>query len=116
MCDPTISFITDQDKLLTCTAVLNAEWNQNKDRAVYLHRHPAFFGRVEDVIEDCCGQCPEPVTDEEKEIAKNEAEIYISAKVAFLIDDPGRQQIGMISTPSVTMRAALTSTQAPSTL
>jgi ankyrin repeat protein len=59
-----------------------------------LHRHPAFFGRVQDVIEDCCGCCPEPVTDEEKEIAEKEAEIYIKGKVSFLIDDPGRQQIG----------------------
>ncbi|KAH8717239.1 Uncharacterized protein HC256_001939 [Beauveria bassiana] len=74
--------------------LLNAEWNQPKDRKVYLHRHPAFFGRVEDVIEDCCGTCPVPVTQEEIEIAGKEAEIYISGKVSFLIDDPGRQQIG----------------------
>ncbi|PWI66622.1 hypothetical protein PCL_04760 [Purpureocillium lilacinum] len=74
--------------------LLNAEWNQSKDREVYLHRHPAFFGRVEDVIEDCCGFCPKPVTPEEIEVAEKEAEIYISGKVSFLIDDPGRQQIG----------------------
>ncbi|EMT61947.1 hypothetical protein FOC4_g10015021 [Fusarium odoratissimum] len=74
--------------------LLNAEWNQPDDREVYLHRHPAFFGRVEDVIEDCCGCCPEPVTDQEKEVAEKEAEIYIKGKVSFLIDDPGRQQIG----------------------
>ncbi|KAL6855852.1 ankyrin [Trichoderma novae-zelandiae] len=74
--------------------LLNAEWNQPKEREVYLHRHPAFFGRVEDVIEDCCGSCPKPVTPEEIEAAEKEAEIYISGKVSFLIDDPGRQQIG----------------------
>ncbi|KIL95072.1 hypothetical protein FAVG1_02004 [Fusarium avenaceum] len=74
--------------------LLNAEWNQSDDRQVYLHRHPAFFGRVEDVIEDCCGSCPEPVTDEEKEVAEKEAQIYIKGRVSFLIDDPGRQQIG----------------------
>lgn len=74
--------------------LLNAEWNQPKDRGVYLHRHPAFFGRVEDVIEDCCGFCPKPVTPDEIEVAEKEGEIYISGKVAFLIDDPGRQQIG----------------------
>ncbi|KAM0251165.1 hypothetical protein ACHAP5_001762 [Fusarium lateritium] len=74
--------------------LLNAEWNQSDDRQVYLHRHPAFFGRVEDVIEDCCGSCPEPVTNEEKEVAEKEAQIYIKGKVSFLIDDPGRQQIG----------------------
>ncbi|OPB42070.1 hypothetical protein A0O28_0031870 [Trichoderma guizhouense] len=74
--------------------LLNAEWNQPKEREVYLHRHPAFFGRVQDVIEDCCGSCPKPVTPEEIEAAEKEAEIYISGKVTFLIDDPGRQQIG----------------------
>ena len=74
--------------------LLNAEWNQPSDRPVYLHRHPAFFGRVQDVIEDCCGSCPKAVTPEEMEVAEKEAEIYISGKVSFLIDDPGRQQIG----------------------
>ncbi|KPM38970.1 hypothetical protein AK830_g7594 [Neonectria ditissima] len=74
--------------------LLNAEWNQPDEREVYLHRHPAFFGRVEDVIEDCCGCCPTAVTPEEIEVAEKEAEIYISGKVRFLIDDPGRQQIG----------------------
>ncbi|KAH7026489.1 uncharacterized protein B0I36DRAFT_273482 [Microdochium trichocladiopsis] len=74
--------------------LLNAEWNQQKDRKVYLHRHPAFFGRVIDVIGDCCGTCPSPVTTEEKEIAEKESEIYCSGNVSFRIDDPGRQQIG----------------------
>ncbi|KAM4059065.1 ankyrin repeats (3 copies) domain-containing protein [Hirsutella rhossiliensis] len=74
--------------------LLNAEWNQPKDRKVHLHRHPAFFGRVQDVIEDCCGFCPTPVTPEEVEIAEKEAQVYVSGNVFFLIDDPGRQQIG----------------------
>ncbi|KAI0387323.1 ankyrin [Hypomontagnella monticulosa] len=74
--------------------LLNAEWNQPKEREVYLHRHPAFFGRVEDVIGDCCGTCPKPETPEEMEIAEKESEIYVSGKVSFRIDDPGRQQIG----------------------
>ncbi|GKT40101.1 uncharacterized protein ColSpa_00282 [Colletotrichum spaethianum] len=78
----------------TVPYVLNAEWNQPEQREVYLHRHPAFFGRVEDVIEDCCGCCPKPVTPEEVEADEKEGEIYISGKVSFLIDDPGRQQIG----------------------
>ncbi|KAK3329602.1 hypothetical protein B0H66DRAFT_31713 [Apodospora peruviana] len=74
--------------------LLNAEWNQPDDRDVYLHRHPAFFGRVEDVIRDCCGYCPVPETDEEKEIAEEESKIYVSGKISFIKDDPGRQQIG----------------------
>ena len=71
--------------------LLNAEWNQPKERKVYLHRHPAFFGRVEDVIGDCCGTCPLPATAEEMEIAEKETEIYVSGNVSFRIDDPGRQ-------------------------
>ncbi|CAH0050859.1 unnamed protein product [Clonostachys solani] len=75
--------------------LLNAEWNQkSEERKVYLHRHPVFFGRVEDVIQDCCGCCPVPNTVEEQEMAENEAKMYISGKVSFLTDDPGRQAIG----------------------
>lgn len=71
--------------------LLNAEWNQPKDREVYLHRHPAFFGRFEDVMNDCCGFCPKPVTDEEKAVHEEESKIYVSGKISFLQDDPGRQ-------------------------
>ncbi|KAI1119584.1 ankyrin repeat protein [Nemania sp. NC0429] len=74
--------------------LLNAEWNQPEEREVYLHRHPAFFGRVEDVLGDCCGTCPKPNTPEEIEIAEKESEIYVSGNATFRIDDPGRQQIG----------------------
>ncbi|KAK4205349.1 hypothetical protein QBC40DRAFT_51092 [Triangularia verruculosa] len=74
--------------------LLNAEWNQKKDREVYLHRHPAFFGRVEDVVNDCCGFCPVPTTDQEKEIAAEEEKYFVSGKISFLRDDPGRQAIG----------------------
>ena len=74
--------------------LLNAEWNQTKDREVYLHRHPCFFGTMEDVIQDCCGYCPVPKTDEEIEIAETEKKKYISGKLTFLADNPGRQEIG----------------------
>ncbi|KAK7745490.1 hypothetical protein SLS53_002988 [Cytospora paraplurivora] len=74
--------------------LLNAEWNQPKDRNVYLHRHPAFFGSFDDVKGDCCGFCPTPVTDEEKEVYEEESKIYVSGNVTFMKDDPGRQQIG----------------------
>ncbi|KAI0199190.1 ankyrin repeat protein [Astrocystis sublimbata] len=74
--------------------LLNAEWNQPKEREVYLHRHPAFFGRVEDVLGDCCSTCPKPQTPEEIEIAEKESEIYVSGNATFRIEDPGRQQIG----------------------
>lgn len=74
--------------------MLNAQWNQPKERAVYLHRHPAFFGEAEHVIGDCCGFCPKPVTEEEVKVADEEANIYISGQISFIKDDPGRQEIG----------------------
>jgi hypothetical protein len=50
--------------------------------------------RVDDVVLDCCGYCPVPETDEELEIAEGEDKIYVSGKISFIKDDPGRQQIG----------------------
>ena len=74
--------------------LLNAEWNQPDQREVYLHRHPCFFGTAEEVIQDCCGYCPTPKTDEEIKIHDEEANAYVSGKLKFLTDDPGRQEIG----------------------
>ncbi|KAJ5544996.1 hypothetical protein N7535_006615 [Penicillium sp. DV-2018c] len=83
------------EKLLyTKDLLLNAQWNQGKDRDVYLHRHPAFFGEAEHVIHDCCGFCPTPANDEERKIAEEENKIYVSGDISFLKDDPGRQEIG----------------------
>ncbi|KAL4744531.1 hypothetical protein BDW72DRAFT_199497 [Aspergillus terricola var. indicus] len=83
------------EKLLyTKDLLLNAEWNKPKDRAVNLHRHPAFFGSAEDVMQDCCGHCPKPTTPEEEEVAAEESKIYISGDISFLSDNPGRQEIG----------------------
>ncbi|KAJ5159781.1 uncharacterized protein N7482_006785 [Penicillium canariense] len=80
--------------LYTKDLLLNAQWNQKKDRKVYLHRHPAFFGEAEHVIGDCCGFCPRPVTNEERNLAEEESKIYISGKISFIKDNPGRQEIG----------------------
>lgn len=74
--------------------LLNAEWNQPDDREVYLHRHPCFFGTAEEVLQDCCGYCPIPKTDEEIEIAEEEKKTNVSGALQFLKDDPGRQEIG----------------------
>ncbi|TVY75886.1 Uncharacterized protein LSUE1_G007435 [Lachnellula suecica] len=74
--------------------LLNAEWNMPDDREVYLHRHPCFFGTAEEVMEDCCGYCPVPKTDEEIEVAEEESKTYVSGPLKFIMDDPGRQEIG----------------------
>jgi hypothetical protein len=44
----------------------------------------AQFGRVQDVVTDCCGYCPVPKTDEEKEIAEQEAKNYVSGKISYV--------------------------------
>jgi ankyrin repeat protein len=49
---------------------------------------------VNDVIGDCCGDCPSPVTIEEEEAAEQESKIYVSGAVEFMKDDCGRQTIG----------------------
>jgi ankyrin repeat protein len=74
--------------------LLNAEWNRPKERETTLHRHPAFFGNAVDVIGDCCGYCPEPVTPEDQEIAGEESKTYVSGQLSFIKDNPGRQAIG----------------------
>ncbi|RHZ44625.1 uncharacterized protein CDV56_101154 [Aspergillus thermomutatus] len=52
--------------------LLNTEWNRPEGRGVNLHRHPAFFGSVVDVMSDCCGYCPQPATLEERVVAAKE--------------------------------------------
>ncbi|KAL4864562.1 ankyrin repeat-containing domain protein [Aspergillus spectabilis] len=80
--------------LFTKDLLLNAEWNKPPDREVNLHRHPAFFGTVDDVIRDCCGYCPLPATKDERAALEEESKIFISGKISFLKDNPGRQEIG----------------------
>ena len=80
--------------LYTKDMLLNAEWNAKKDRTVNLHRHPCFIGDAASVLHDCCGFCPEPITDEEREISEKESKIYVHGGLRFMTDDPGRQAIG----------------------
>ncbi|KAI9723540.1 MAG: hypothetical protein M1828_004136 [Chrysothrix sp. TS-e1954] len=74
--------------------LLNAAWNKPTSRIVNLHRHPAFFGKVEDIIKDCCGSCPVPVTPEDCQKAKEESKYYVSGRIAFVKTNPGQQAIG----------------------
>lgn len=96
--------------MYTKDLLLNAQWNQKKDREVYLHRHPAFFGEAEHVIGDCCGSCPQPVTEEERKVAEEESKIYISGNISFIKDDPGRQEIGSFNPITETDWTGMTQT------
>ena len=46
------------------------------------------------MIGDCCGNCPESLNDEERQVAEDEGKIYVQEPIAFLSDDPGHQEIG----------------------
>ncbi|KAG9009823.1 hypothetical protein FRB93_005094 [Tulasnella sp. JGI-2019a] len=71
---------------------MNSTFNpKNKGRT--LHRHPAFFGTMDEAIEDCCGRCRVPETEEEKEMFAKENEQFLTGRIAFVQEDPGRQKI-----------------------
>lgn len=46
------------------------------------------------MFQDCCGSCPVPTTEEEKNIAAEESRTFVSGPLNFLTDQPGRQEIG----------------------
>ncbi|TFK24215.1 ankyrin repeat protein [Coprinopsis marcescibilis] len=81
------------DKLVYQTDLgMNSTFNpKNKNRR--LHRHPAFFGTMEECIKDCCGSCPKPIDDDEKELQAKETEIYITGRIQFMEENPGRQSM-----------------------
>ncbi|KAH9483227.1 hypothetical protein JR316_0005331 [Psilocybe cubensis] len=83
---------------------------QNKGRR--LHRHPAFFGKIDECIEDCCGNCPKPIDEDERKLQAEEDEVYIRGRIRqvhscvfllifyiktclcrFIDENPGRQSI-----------------------
>ncbi|TFY76764.1 hypothetical protein EWM64_g7248 [Hericium alpestre] len=69
---------------------INTPYNpKNKDRI--LHRHPAFFGSVEQCLEDCCEYCPEPRNEEEHQLQDEEDKSYVRGRIGFVEEDPGRQ-------------------------
>ncbi|CUS09475.1 unnamed protein product [Tuber aestivum] len=45
------------------------------------------------VVVDCCGFCPELLSDDEKKVQEQEDVMYIRGDLEFLKDDPGRQEI-----------------------
>ncbi|KAH9944936.1 hypothetical protein B0H21DRAFT_823086 [Amylocystis lapponica] len=88
---------------------MNSPFNpKNKDRR--LHRHPVYFGTMEECLEDCCGAsyCPNPKDDEETALQVEEDKSYIRGASStcpslgllpplivhrFMVEDPGRQSI-----------------------
>jgi hypothetical protein len=58
------------------------------------HSHLYFIGTAEEVIQDCCGQCPVSKTSGETEAAARAYKTYVSGMLKFMTVDPGCQQIG----------------------
>ncbi|KAJ3734551.1 ankyrin repeat-containing domain protein [Lentinula guzmanii] len=81
------------DKLVYQTDLgMNSTYNpKNKDRR--LHRHPAFFGTIEECVEDCCEYCPEPIDEDERKLQEEEDKQYIRGRISFVEQDPGRQSL-----------------------
>ncbi|KAF8905746.1 hypothetical protein CPB84DRAFT_1844751 [Gymnopilus junonius] len=81
------------DKLVYQTDLgMNSTFNpKNKGRR--LHRHPAFFGTIEECIEDCCEMCPKPIDEDERQLQKEEDEVYVRDRIQFIQENPGRQSI-----------------------
>ncbi|KAI9462535.1 hypothetical protein F5148DRAFT_1286433 [Russula earlei] len=71
---------------------VNTPYNpKNKNRR--LHRHSAFFGTMEECMEDCCEHCPQPRNAEEHGLQDEEDKIYVRGRIGFIQEDPGRQCI-----------------------
>ncbi|KAI0030398.1 hypothetical protein K488DRAFT_87813 [Vararia minispora EC-137] len=71
---------------------MNSPWNpRNEGRR--LHRHPAFFGTMQECLDDCCGDCPEPGDKEEHELQDEQDKSYVRDRISFIQEDPGRQSI-----------------------
>ncbi|KAJ6473130.1 ankyrin repeat protein, partial [Mycena sanguinolenta] len=81
------------DKLVYQTDLgMNSTYNpKNKGRR--LHRHPAFFGNIEEVMEDCCEDCPAPIDEDERSLQAKEDEGFIRGRISFVEEDPGRQSL-----------------------
>ncbi|KAF1964680.1 ankyrin [Bimuria novae-zelandiae CBS 107.79] len=75
-----------------------AEWVEQEDASDYhtftIPYGPKYHAKKIEKLLDCCGFCPEPVTPEEHDFAEEEAKIYVSGKISFIKDNPGRQAIG----------------------
>ncbi|KAJ7648214.1 hypothetical protein DFH06DRAFT_1050168, partial [Mycena polygramma] len=71
---------------------MNSTYNP-KNEGRRLHRHPAFFGTIQECLEDCCEECPSPIDEDERKFQAKEDEDYVRGRVSFIQDNPGRQSL-----------------------
>ncbi|KAJ7181063.1 hypothetical protein C8R46DRAFT_844290, partial [Mycena filopes] len=81
------------DKLVYQTDLgMNSTYDlKNKGRR--LHRHPAFFGTIQECMEDCCEHCLKPIDEDECRLQADEDKSYIRGRISFIQNDPGRQTL-----------------------
>ncbi|KAF7337713.1 Ankyrin repeat protein [Mycena sanguinolenta] len=65
-----------------------------------LHRHPAFFGTVEECMEDCCGTCPEALDEDQRKVQEENDRHHIRGRISFIPSHFGRTYLPG-SVPSV---------------
>ncbi|KAJ7123967.1 hypothetical protein C8R43DRAFT_958870 [Mycena crocata] len=78
---------------------------QPEEQRTALHRHPVFFGTIQECTEDCCQHCPAPIDEDEQKFQAEEGEGLIRGRISTLIqfssrhthsfiqEDPGRQML-----------------------
>ncbi|KAI8850568.1 hypothetical protein BC829DRAFT_151765 [Chytridium lagenaria] len=70
--------------------VLNHPALMHQFRSTRHHQHALFYGTMDDVLGDCCTICPPRPA----EFEEDEKKLYVSGDLSFIVDDPGRQEIG----------------------
>ncbi|KAJ3294904.1 hypothetical protein HK104_003182 [Borealophlyctis nickersoniae] len=70
--------------------ILNNPFLIHRIRKTRHHQHPTFYGTMSDIMEDCCGQCPPLPEDWDPA----EDSVFVRGKLKFVVDNPGRQEIG----------------------
>jgi hypothetical protein len=86
-----------ETELLTHPTVLNTHSKRSKKQAhklgeQILHRHSTFFGDIESVIDDCCGDCPTPGNSEQKITEQQNSGIFVSGVMSLSRSGPSRQR------------------------
>lgn len=74
---------------------MDDDLNRRDPNSCPLHRHPGFTGSIDQVLDDCCKQCPSASNNEKlRKLATSHDQKYVSGELKFVVDNPGRQTIG----------------------
>jgi hypothetical protein len=82
----TIPYGTDYTLVKTEKVLLEYKNKREEPGGVTAHAHVFFLGSASEIIADYCRNCPE--------FTRERKNLYVSGKIKFISDDPGRQQSG----------------------